>query len=127
VDDGGKHHVELVKAGSSHASPTSRSKAHCNRETKDGNSSRRISTDDGWAKITVTPTDGGSPSTSRDKTSYAPILGEIQYAVLPRSRVNPRLGLTAGKFFTRDVQLRTEPSAPLVDYEFENPIITLRS
>ena len=73
--------------------------------------------------LTVTPTDGGSPSISRDQTSYAPILGEIQFAVLPTSRVNPRLGLTAGKFFTRDVQLRTEPSAPLVDYEFEDPII----
>ncbi len=73
--------------------------------------------------LTVTPTGGGSPFTSRDKTSYMPILAEIQYAPLPASRVNPRLSVTAGKFFTRDVRLRTAPSTAVVDFQFENPVI----
>lgn len=73
--------------------------------------------------LTVTPTGGGSPFTGRDKTSYVPILGEIQYAFLPASRVNPRLSVTAGKFFTRDVRLQTTPSAAAVDFKFEHPVI----
>lgn len=73
--------------------------------------------------LTVSPPAGATSFTSRDKTSYVPLLGEVQYGFLPGSRANPRLGVGAGKFFTRDVRLGTDAQVAEADFEFDDPVI----